>query len=72
MGTWMLPCGCSGSSSMFGEHEILVINCCARHARNTELQAILHRASSLLKEIVYSDPGHWDYERGWVTAKEGL
>jgi hypothetical protein len=67
MSGWSLPCGCSGSSSMFGEREIFSISCCMRHAQNPELQIALRAATQLLHRVTSNDPGHWDYERGWVT-----
>ena len=50
MGTAFFECGCSVTTSMFGDKEVLSIHTCMKHANNPKIQEQLKALSKVLSE----------------------
>jgi len=60
MGAVMYECGCSISSSMFGDYAILDISLCDKHSHDSEMQELMRAAANRLRELCVSEKENGD------------
>lgn len=69
MSTYIAPCGCYITYSMFGKREIMSLCPCLHHMLDRKLQYMLDDVANKLTDITKSDPGHFDENWNWVSEK---
>ena len=63
MGTWKAPCGCTVSTSMFGNYPTLSITLCFHHADDKEVGMAMRMAHDKIRDAAKTDPGYYEYNK---------